>query len=161
MVGAGVAIAVGIGAYVMLRPSTSPPPPAEIASPTPPPSASPVPVSAAPAAPATPAPASAATDDDCVVPGPTPILPRAEVASADDMKIQHDAIQAFVLALEHYEECYQRKIETAPPQVDAQTKDRWAAEGNRALDVAHKLADAFSDRLKTYKALHPNAPPIK
>jgi hypothetical protein len=141
-----VAAAIGGGIYAMRAAPPPPPPPAPVAAPAP-----------APAASAAVAPAPVA--EQCSFPGPVPALPRGEVATADDMKTQHDAIQGFVKALEVYQSCFDQKVKNAPPGTDDQTKQRWLAEGNRAVDMAHALADAFAEQMKIFKARTPEAPP--
>jgi hypothetical protein len=145
-IGIGAIIAAGIGAYVLYRPAQSVP----VVDATP---AAP-PANLVPAGPAAPA-AAPVESTDCVVPGPAPALPRAEVATADDMRIQHDAIQAFVTALQNYQQCYQHKIDTAPPDTDNRLKQRWVNEGNHALEIANKIAQAYAAQIEIYKAHHP------
>jgi hypothetical protein len=145
-----VATAIGAGIY-LYQTTTITLPPAIVPSPTtttPPPTAT---------AAVTPPPAR----PDCLVPGPSPVLPRGSAASAEDMKIQHDAIQAFVKDLEAYQACYANKLDHAPADLDDKTRQAWVAEGNRAVDVAHALANAYAAQLKVYKEHNPNAPPVK
>jgi len=144
-----VAAAIGGVVYEARMPPPPPPPaPAPVAAPAP-----------APAASAAVAPAPVA--DQCGFPGPIPALPRGEVATAEDMKTQHDAIQGFVKALEAYQACLLQKANDAPAGTDDQTRQRWVSEGNRAVDMAHALANAFAEQMKIYKARTPEAPPVK
>lgn len=142
-----VLVAVGIaGAVYELR---SPPP-----APAPAPVAAPAAPAAAPAA----ATAPAAEEDSCNFPGPVPGLPHGDSATADDMKTQHDAIQGFVKALEAYQNCENDKAAQAP---DEESKKRFIARGNRAVDEAHALANAFAAQLKAYHEKHPEPLPEK
>jgi hypothetical protein len=153
--GAGIAlavvlVAVGIaGAVYELR---SPPPPAPAAS-------APAPAAPAASAPAAATPAAPAEEvDNCRFPGMVPTIPRGETATPEDMKTQHDAIQGFVHALEDYQKCEMDKI---TPTTDEATKDRLTKLGNRAVDAAHALANAFAVELKAYHEKHPEPLPEK
>jgi hypothetical protein len=142
-----VLVAVGIaGAVYELRsPPPAPPPAPAAAAPVAPPTA---------AAPATPA----AEEDSCNFPGPVPGLPHGDSATPEDMKTQHDAIQGFVKALEGYQSCENDKAAQAP---DEASKQRSIARGNRAVDEAHALANAFAAQLKAYHEKHPEPLPEK
>ena len=151
---AGVALAVvlvaaGIAGVVYeLR---SPPP-----APAPAPAAAPA---ASPAPAATPAPATPAVEEDsCNFPGPVPGLPHGDSATPEDMKTQHDAIQGFVQALEGYQSCENDKAAQAP---DEESKKRFIARGNRAVDEAHALANAFAAQLQAFHEKHPEPLPAK
>ena len=141
-----VAAAAAGGFYVLNKAPQSPAP-------------APAPAASAPA-PAEPAPAPAATAE-CYVPGPVPAMPRGDIATPEDMKIQHDAVQGFVKALEAYQTCLNQKAASAPAGTDEQVKLRWIAEGNRAVDDAHALANAFAAQLKIYHQRHPEPLPEK
>ncbi len=147
-----VLVAVGIAGVVY-----------ELRSPAPAPAPAPAAAPAAPAASAppaaTPAPATpAAQEDGCNFPGPVPGLPHGDSASPEDMKIQHDAIQGFVKALEGYQDCENTKAAQAP---DEEAKNRAIARGNRAVDEAHALANAFAAQLKAFHDKHPEPLPEK
>jgi len=88
---------------------------------------------------------------DCLLPGPGPALPRGAVASAEDMKTAHNAIQAYVNALEGYQNCVDKEASAAPPD-QADLKRALEAQGDAAVDAAHSYADEFSEQLKIFKA---------
>jgi hypothetical protein len=158
MAGIGLAVVLAVIAVVGVVYELREAPPA----PAPPPAAAPA-AAPAPAAPASaPAPAPAAADaDSCSFPGPVPALPRGEIATPDDMKTQHDAIQGFVKALEAYQDCESQKAANAPAGTDEQVKQHWIALGNRAVDDAHALANAYAEQLKIYHERHPEPLPAK
>ena len=151
---AGVALAVvlvAVGIAGVVYELRSPPP-----APAPAPVAAPV---AAPAPTATTAPAApAAEEDSCNFPGPVPGLPHGDSATAEDMKTQHDAIQGFVQALESYQSCENDKANQMP---DEESKKRFIARGNRAVDEAHALANAFAAQLKAFHEKRPEPLPEK
>ena len=156
---AGMVLAVllvggAIGGAVYEMQTAAPPAPKPAAPAAPVAAGTPAPGAAVPIAPAQAVP-------DCILPGPVPALPRGEVATAADMKTQHDAIQAFVKALEAYQACYHNKADHAPPGTEDRVKQGWIIEGDRAIDVAHRLAEAFSEQLKVYHEKHPEAPPLE
>jgi hypothetical protein len=129
---------------------------------SPPPAPAPVAARLAPAAapaPAAPAPATpAAEEDSCSFPGPVPGLPHGDSATPEDMMTQHDAIQGFVEALEAYQTC---ENDRAAKEPDEGAKNRDIALGNRAVDAAHALANAFAAQLKIYHDKHPEPLPAK
>jgi hypothetical protein len=145
----GVAVA-GVIYETQIAAPPAPKPAAQAAAPT----VAGTPGAAAPIAPVP-------VTQECVLPGPVPALPRGEIATAEDMKTQHDAIQGFVKALEAYQACYHNKADHAPPGTEDRVKQGWIVEGDRAIDVAHRLADAFAEQLKLYHDKHPDAPPIE
>ena len=130
-------LAIAIGAVLVLRRTARPP----VAPPT-----------VAHTAPlVTPAPA------DCLLPGPAPVPPDGNTATAADMKLGHDVIQAFVVQLEAYQACRLRQADQAAPAITPQQKQQWVDQGNSAVDDANALASAFATQLKAYKA-RPAAP---
>jgi len=118
-----------------------------------PPAAS-LPVTAPAAAPVSEANAVPVTDR-CLVPGPAPAMPRGTVATADDMKIQHDAIQAFVKALEAYQVCVNDLIEHPPAGTDEAARQVLVTLSNHAIDRANALANGFSEQERLFKARNP------
>jgi hypothetical protein len=154
----GVALVVltaGIGAaayFYQMPPATTPPaaPPPAVSLPAPAPAASPVPAAA-------PVPVT----ELCVVPGPAPAMPRATVATAEDMKIQHDAVQAFVKALEAYQGCVNALIEHPPAGTDDATRQVLITLSNHAIDRANALADGFAEQERIFKTRQPEAAPAK
>ncbi len=140
---------------VPVAPST----PAPVVQPPPPSAASPA--EPAPAAPATaaPAPPPIALPADCVMPGPVPALPRGAVATIDDMKVAHTAIQGFVKALEAYQACLEQHIASAPPTTTSDEKQVWRRAGNNAIDIANLLAKAYDAQYKIFKAQQPAPAP--
>jgi|GEM_PF-2951940 hypothetical protein len=149
-----VLVGAAVGAGIYLNATTTIVPSAAIVPP-PPPSA-PAPVASPPAAPPPTPPAA-----ECMVPGPAPVMPRGTVATAEDMKIQHDAVQAYVKALEAFQACVNAEIDNAPPGTDENTKRAWIAESNHAIDRAQALADAFAEQQRIYKARQSEVPPAK
>ena len=146
-----VVLAAGIGAAVyfyQMPPAATPPaaPPSAATLPAPAPAASP--------APAAPVPVT----ELCVVPGPAPAMPRATVATAEDMKTQHDAVQAFVRALEAYQACVNALIDHPPAGTDEATKQVLITLSNHAIDRANALADSFAEQERIFKARQPEAP---
>ena len=111
----------------------------------------PVPSAPAPSTAAPPAPAPA----NCLMPGPAPVPPDGNTATAADMKLGHDSIQGFVVALETFQACRMRELDHASPGVTPQQKQTWLDEGNSAVDQANALASAFAVQLKAFKARAP------
>ncbi|MEA2757234.1 MAG: hypothetical protein QOJ54_3523 [Aliidongia sp.] len=148
-----LAAAIGAGVYfyqtVPVAPPTAMPPPAASLPVTAP---APAPASEANAVPVT---------DRCLVPGPAPAMPRGTVATADDMKIQHDAIQAFVKALEAYQVCVNELIEHPPAGTDEAARQVLVTLSNHAIDRANALADGFAEQERLFKARPPEAAPAK
>jgi hypothetical protein len=97
----------------------------------------------------------------CVVPGPAPAMPRATVATAEDMKTQHDAVQAFVRALEAYQACVNDLIDHPPAGTDAATKQVLITLSNHAIDRANALAGDFAEQERIFKARQAEAAPAK
>jgi hypothetical protein len=152
-------VAAGIGAGVYMTRPTPQPAPAPSA---------PLPVSApaptpAPVPPATEEPAAAPVPltEQCQVPGPAPAMPRATVATVEDMKIQHDAIQAFVKALEAYQVCVNDLIEHPPAGTDEQTRKVLVTLSDHAIDRARALADAYAEQERIFKARGSEAAPAR
>ena len=143
-----VLVAVGVAGVVYELRGTPP-------APAPAPAATSTPAASAPPA-GTPAPAT--QEDSCNYPGPVPTIPHGDSATAEDMKTQHDAIQGFVQALEAYQNCENDRASKAP---DEATKNHITALGNRAVDQAHALANAFAAQLKAYHEKHPEPLPAK
>ena len=85
-------------------------------------------------------------------------MPHGDSATPEDMKTQHDAIQGFVQALENYQNCENGYAEKAP---DETAKNHYIALGNRAVDEAHALANAFAVQLKAFHEKHPEPLPEK
>ncbi|MEI9986443.1 MAG: hypothetical protein WDN69_26685 [Aliidongia sp.] len=156
MAGIGLAVVLAVIAVVGVVYEVREAPPA----PAPAPAAAPAPAPAVPASAPRPAPA-AADADHCSFPGPVPALPRGEIATPEDMKTQHDAIQGFVKALEAYQDCETQQSANAPAGTDEQLKQHWIALGNRAVDDAHALANAYAEQLKIYHERHPEPLPAK
>ncbi len=143
--GAVILVVVAAAAYLELRPTpvavTVPPPaPAPAALPAPPPA--PPQVAVLPPA-------------DCLLPGPPPVAPDGGKADAADMKLGHDVIQSFVVQLEDYQACREKKVATAGSTVTDQQKQTWRDQGNAAIDEANAIAAAFASQLKIYHAKHP------
>jgi hypothetical protein len=110
---------------------------------------------AAPAASAT----SSSMPTDCVVPGPAPLPPRGAVATEADMRLQHDAIQAFVKAMDAFRSCVKDEMAHLPADTDTKTKQTLITFSDRALDREKKLAAEFSEQEKIFNARQPASPP--
>jgi hypothetical protein len=151
-----VVLAAAIGAGIYFYQAVPVAPPAVV----PPPAAS-LPMTA-PASETNSAPAAfVPVTDRCLVPGPAPAMPRGTVATADDMKIQHDAIQAFVKALEAYQVCVNALIEHPPAGTDEAARQVLVTLSNHAIDRANALADGFSEQERLFKAHQSEAAPVK
>ena len=160
--GAGILLAVllvaaGVGVAVYVTKPAPLPAPAPSA-PESVPASAPAP---APAASVEPAAAAVPVTDQCQVPGPAPAMPRATVATAEDMKIQHDAIQGFVKALEAYQACVNDLIEHPPAGTDERTRQILVTLSDHAIDRAHALADAYAEQEQVFKARQAEASPAK
>jgi hypothetical protein len=92
---------------------------------------------------------------ECVVPGPPPVMPRGAVATLDDMKVAHAAIQGFVKALEAYQACLEKHIVNDTSSTTPQIRQVWRTAGNRAVDAATMLANGYSHEYQIYKARQP------
>ncbi len=110
---------------------------------------------AAPAAVTPGAAPSAKPPADCLLPGPPPVPPNGETATAAEMKLGHDVMQAFVQQLEDYQACRNNQIDHPPPGASTPQKEIWLQQGNDAVDEANMLANAFSAQLKAFKARNP------
>jgi hypothetical protein len=91
----------------------------------------------------------------CLLPGPPPVPPNGQTATAADMKLGHDAIQGFVDELEAYQSCRNAQIDRAAPSVSDAQKEQWLEQGNAAIDEANDLKDAFGRQLQAFKARNP------
>jgi hypothetical protein len=127
VVALAVVVALGVGAFLALRHAPAP-------------------------APAAGSPPAAAPQAECLLPGPAPVPPDGANATAADISLGHDTIQAFVNQLEAYQACLNNKVDHAPPGVTDTQKDVWIEQGNAAVDQANALAAAFSEQLKIFKA---------
>ncbi len=92
---------------------------------------------------------------ECLLPGPPPVAPNGAVASAADMRLGHDVMQAFVNELEAYQNCRNAQIDRAAPGVTEAQKQQWLDQGNAAVDEANDLAAAFGRQLAAFKARNP------
>jgi hypothetical protein len=146
---AGIAIAaIYYLVPVVLHPARETPQPQAVSEPPKPAPASPT---TAPVASAT----SSSTPMDCVVPGPAPAPPRGAVATAADMRLQHDAIQAFVKAMDAFRGCIQDEMTHLPADTDTKTKQTLVTFSNRALDREKELAAQFAEQEKIFNARQP------
>ncbi len=92
---------------------------------------------------------------DCLMPGPAPVPPDGATATAADMRLGHDVIQNFVLALEAYQSCRDAQADRAGPNVTAAQKQAWLDQGDSAVDQANAIAKAYATQLDIYKQQHP------
>ena len=79
-------------------------------------------------------------------------MPHGATATDEDMKHGHDALQAFVNALQDYQKCMEQQIKDAPPDTKPEIKQRWQANADVAIDAAHEIADVYSIQLRAFKA---------
>jgi hypothetical protein len=107
--GAVILVVVAAVAYLELRPV-----PAIVSAP--PAAHAPAPA-ALPAPPPAPPQVAVQPPADCLLPGPPPVAPDGGKADAADMKLGHDVIQSFVVELEDYQACREKKIATAGSSV--------------------------------------------
>jgi hypothetical protein len=114
----------------------------------------PIPQAMKQAAPA-PVPAPAQPKSDCLLPGPPPVPPDGNTASAADMALGHATIQTFVNELENYQACRNYQLDHAAPTITDAQKQTWLDEGNAAVDQANAIAGAFAAQLKIFKARTP------
>jgi hypothetical protein len=134
VIAVAIVIAIGAGAAIFLQRSRQPAQiPVVVTHPAAP--------SAAPQAP-----------PDCLLPGPPPVAPDGNTATAADMKLGHDVLQGFVVQLEAYQACRNNQADHAAPGVSDQQKQAWIEKGNEAVDEANAIASSFSDQLKIFKA---------
>jgi hypothetical protein len=152
-----VAAGVGVAVYVT-KPAPLPAPAAS--APESAPASAPAPAPVASAEPAA-APVPVPVTEQCQVPGPAPAMPRGTVATADDMKIQHDAVQAFVKALEAYQACVNDLVEHPPAGTDERTRQILVTLSDHAIDRAHGLADAYAEQERVFKARQAEASPAQ
>ncbi len=144
--GAVILVVVAAAAYLELRPT-----PAVVTVPP----AAPAPAALPAPPPAPPAQVAVQPPADCLLPGPPPVAPDGGKADAADMKLGHDVIQSFVVQLEDYQACREKKVATAGSTVTDQQKQTWRDQGNAAIDEANAIAAAFASQLKIYHAKHP------
>jgi hypothetical protein len=130
LVALAVVVALAAGGFLALRHAPAPSAPPLAGSPAP----------------------AAAPQSECLLPGPAPVPPDGAIATAADIGLGHDTIQAFVNQLEAYQACLNNKVDHAPPGVTDKQKDGWIEQGNAAVDQANALAAAFSEQLKIFKA---------
>jgi hypothetical protein len=89
---------------------------------------------------------------DCAEPPHAPVMPQGATASAEEMKAGHDSLQKYVKILEAYQTCMENQIKAAPPDTKPETKQKWQALADSAIDAAHEIADVYSIQLRAYKA---------
>jgi hypothetical protein len=95
---------------------------------------------------------AAGADAACQRPtGAAPTVPDGAKADETTMHEAHDAIQAYVVALEAYKACLKDQADNAPADVPGEVKLAWIAQGDAALDAANYAASQFSVALKAYK----------
>jgi hypothetical protein len=135
LVALAMVLALGVGGFLALRRTPAPPAPTVPA--------------------ATPVPPPAHT---CLLPGPAPVPPDGATATAADIGLGHDTIQAFVEQLEAYQACMDDKADHPAPGLTAAQKQSLLEQGDAAIDQANALAAAFSEQLKIFKARTPAKP---
>lgn len=152
VVAGGAAAAIYYLIPAIQHPARDTPPPAAIAAP-------PKPLPAAPDAAAAVTATSASSPTDCVVPGPAPSPPRGAVATETDMRLQHDAIQAFVKAMDAFRGCIKDEMAHLPADTDTKTKQALVTFSERALDREKQLAGQFAEQERIFTARQPASPP--
>jgi hypothetical protein len=96
--------------------------------------------------------ASAGAGAKCADPPRAPTMPQGATATDEDMKHGHDALQAFVNALQDYQKCVEQQIKDLPPDTKPEVKQRLQANADVAIDAAHEIADVYSIQLRAFKA---------
>jgi hypothetical protein len=96
--------------------------------------------------------AAAGAGAKCADPPRAPAMPQGATATDEDMKHGHDALQAFVNALQDYQKCIEQEIKDAPPDTKPEVKQRLQANADAAIDAAHEIADVYSIQLRAFKA---------
>jgi len=89
---------------------------------------------------------------DCLLPGPPPVTPHGETATAEEMKQGRDNLQAFVLQLEAYQACRNAQIDHAAPSVAPRQKAEWLQQGNDAIDEANAIKEGFRAQRDIFNA---------
>jgi hypothetical protein len=137
------ALVIGAGVYFYISKNHQAPVPA--------PSPAPIQPATKQAAPV-PVPTPAPPPSDCLLPGPPPVPPDGNTATAADMALGRSTIQNFVNELENYQACRNNQLDHAAPTVTEAQKQTWLDQGNAAVDEANAIANAFAAQLKIFKA---------
>jgi hypothetical protein len=89
--------------------------------------------------------------DDCQRPTAAPSVPDGAKATTDQFKAAHPTIQAYVQALDAYQDCITAKIKQIPAGTKPDDVQKLRADGSAALDEAKAVSDAYSAQVKIYK----------
>jgi len=89
--------------------------------------------------------------DDCPRPTASPSVPDGAKATMDQFKAAHPAIQAYVQALDAYQDCVTARIKQIPPGTKPDEVQKLRADGSAALDEAKALSDAYLAQEKIFK----------
>jgi hypothetical protein len=89
--------------------------------------------------------------DDCHRPTAAPSVPDGAKATTDQFKAAHPTIQAYVQALDAYQDCITVKIKQIPAGTKPDEVQKLRADSSAALDEAKALSDAYSAQVKIYK----------
>ncbi|HTJ63292.1 MAG TPA: hypothetical protein VL899_05735 [Alphaproteobacteria bacterium] len=81
-----------------------------------------------------------------------PQMPQGASASEEDMKEGRQKLQTYVNLLQNYQKCMEDQIKNAPPDTKPETKQKWQANADIAIDAAHEIADIYSIQLRAFKA---------
>ena len=80
-----------------------------------------------------------------------PAIPDGRTADDATMKAARETVQAYVVKLESYQSCLKEQEKNATPDIPAQLRATWIAQGEAAIDLAQNLAADFTAALKTFK----------
>jgi len=96
-----------------------------------------------------------AAASECTMPGQAPVIPDGTVATVDQIKEAHAAVQSYVNLLQSYQDCVEARIKMAPKGTKAEELQKLRDSGNAAIDQAKALSDAYSAQVKAFKARAP------
>jgi len=89
--------------------------------------------------------------DDCHRPTTPPPVPDGAKATVDQFKAAHPAIQAYVQALDAYQDCITAQIKRSPPGTKPDELQKLRTDSSAALDDAKALSDAYLAQVKIFK----------
>jgi hypothetical protein len=88
---------------------------------------------------------------DCQRPSTPPPVPDGAKATVDQFKAAHPAIEAYVRALDAFQDCIAVKIKLAPPGTKPDEMQKLRADSGAALDESKALSDAYMAQVKIFK----------
>jgi hypothetical protein len=95
--------------------------------------------------------ASPAGAAECAAPGQAPIIPDGALATVDQMKTAHTAVQSYVNTLQAYQDCLEAQIKMAPKTAKPEELQKMRDQGNAAIDQATSLSNNYSEQVRAYK----------